>query len=62
MAKDYFDSKGIKYQEIGVATDMAAQQEMIKKSGQLGVPVIDIGGDIMTGFNIAKVNELLGLN
>lgn len=59
MAKDYFDSKGIKYTAKDVATDSTAQQEMIQKSGQLGVPVIDIEGEILVGFNLAKINEIL---
>ncbi len=61
LAKDYFDEKNIKYSAKDVTEDMDAQQEMIKKSGQLGVPVIDIGGDILIGFNVSKINELLGI-
>jgi len=62
MAKEYFDSKGIKYESKDVTLDMQAQQEMIQKSGQLGVPVIDIGGEITVGFNLAKINEMLNLS
>ena len=45
--------------EHNVAADRDKAQEMIKKSGQMGVPVIIVGDDIMVGFNQAKLNELL---
>ncbi len=42
--------------------DVARREEMIKKSGQLGVPVIDIDGKIVIGFNRPKINEYLGIS
>jgi glutaredoxin len=45
-----------------VTHDTAAQQEMIQKSGQLAVPVIDVGGQIVVGFNQGKLKELLGVS
>jgi glutaredoxin 3 len=50
LAKEYMNANGIKYTEYNVATDLEKRKEMVDKSGQLGVPVIDIGGNIMVGF------------
>lgn len=58
-AKAYLDEKRIKYQDIDVSMDEDAQNEMIKKSGQLGVPVLDIDGNIVIGFDKEKIDELL---
>ena len=60
MAKEYFKSKGLEWEEKNVATDIPAQQEMIAKSGQLGVPVIDIDGKIVVGFDRPRINQYLG--
>ncbi len=62
MAKEYFKSKGFEYEEYNVATDIPRQKEMIDKTGQFGVPVIDIDGKIVVGFDRTKVNEYLGIN
>ena len=59
MAKEYFKSKNIEYQEYDVMSDVAKREEMVKKSGQLGVPVIDIDGKIVMGFDKPKINEYL---
>jgi glutaredoxin-like YruB-family protein len=61
LAKDFFKAKGLKYEEINVATDLAKRKEMVEKSGQMGVPVIDIGGELVVGFNEETVSEILGL-
>ena len=61
MAKEYFKSKGFEYEEYDVATDIAKQKEMIDKTGQFGVPVIDINGKIIIGFDRVKINECLGI-
>mgnify|MGYP001592030750 CR=1 FL=1 len=61
MAKEYFKSKGLTWEEYDVSTDIARQKEMIDMTGQFGVPVIDIDGKIILGFDRAKINELLGL-
>mgnify|MGYP002832352537 CR=1 FL=1 len=60
MAKEYFDEKGVSYENLDVTVDEAARNEMIEKSGQMGVPVIDIDGEIIVGFNKDKLAELLG--
>lgn len=51
LAKAYFQEKNIPYTEVNVAEDENAQQEMIQKSGQLGVPVLEVGGQILVGWN-----------
>jgi len=61
MAKEFFTANNIKYQDINVASDHKAAQEMIKKSGQMGVPVIDIDGTIIVGFDKPAVKKALGL-
>jgi glutaredoxin 3 len=59
-AKSYFEESGVAYEEINVAEDLEAQQSMVQKSGQMAVPVIDVGGEIVVGFNKDKLAELLG--
>jgi glutaredoxin 3 len=61
MAKEFFKENSVAYSEFNVATDAKAREEMVGKSGQLGVPVIDINGQIVVGFNKEKLSELLGL-
>ncbi len=58
-AKEYLTKKGIPYQEIDVAADRKAAQEMIQKSGQMGVPVIIVDNELMVGFNQSKLDALL---
>ena len=59
LAKEYFKSKNIAYTEHNVAEDEAMLDEMVKKSGQMGVPVIDINGSIVVGFNKPEVEALV---
>jgi glutaredoxin-like YruB-family protein len=61
MAKDFFKEKGIKYTEYNVLTDLEKRQEMVDKSGQLGVPVIVIDGKVLVEFDQAEVSSLLGI-
>ena len=61
MAKAFFKEKGIAYMEKDVASDEYALREMMEKSGQLGVPVIDVDGKIMVGFARAQLAELVGV-
>lgn len=61
MTKEFFKEKNVQYEERDVTTDEKAREEMIQKSGQMGVPVIDIDGTIVTGFDKEKLTELLGL-
>ncbi len=60
-AKDFFKANNISYTEIDVAADAVKRAEMIDKSGQMGVPVIEIGSDIVVGFDKKKLSELLGV-
>lgn len=59
--KDYFKQHNVPYTEKDVAADTAAREEMVAKSQQLGVPVIDIDGTIVVGFDQPRLAELLGL-
>lgn len=51
MAKDFFTKNNVGYTEHNVAEDEKAYQAMLKKSGQMGVPVIDVNGEIFVGFD-----------
>ena len=59
MTKELFHKNNIEYKELNVASDQAAREEMVQKSGQLGVPVTDIDGQIVIGFDEPKLKELL---
>ncbi|KKU14898.1 NrdH-redoxin [Candidatus Wolfebacteria bacterium RIFCSPLOWO2_01_FULL_45_19] len=59
MAKAFFKENSVAYDEKNVASDAKAREEMIEKSGQLGVPVIDVDGEIIVGFNKEKLSELI---
>ncbi len=59
-AKKYFAEKSIAYTEHNVASDMQKRQEMIEKSGQMGVPVIVVGSRVIVGFNKPVLEEALG--
>ena len=61
MAKDFFTENNVAFTDINVAGDEALRNELIEKSGQLGVPVIFIGDDMVIGFNKPKIVELLGM-
>ena len=58
---DYLKEKGVEYTHYDVSADSEKAAEMIEKSGQRGVPVIDIDGTTVIGFNKEKIDELLGL-
>lgn len=59
MAKEFFRGNNIQYAEKDVVTDDAAREEMIQKSGQLGVPVIDIDGKIIVGFDKEELEKII---
>ena len=61
MAKTYFAEKNVKFEEKNVASELPAREEMLKKSGQIGVPVIDVDGKIVIGFDKPRLQELLNL-
>ncbi len=61
MTKDFFAKHGVEFSEVNVAVDVAAREEMVQKSGQLGVPVIDVNGSVVVGFDQPRLAELLGI-
>ncbi len=61
MAKAFFKDHSVTFQEVDVSTNKTAQDDMIKKSGQYGVPVIQIDNNIVVGFDQDKLSELLGV-
>lgn len=61
MAKEFFQKNSVQYQEFDVGKDLAKRQEMIEKSGQMGVPVIMVGDDMIVGFNKPKLESLLSI-
>lgn len=62
MAKELFKEYNIAYNEYNVAVDAEKRNEMIERSGQMGVPVIDIDGKLIVGFDQSKISELLGIS
>lgn len=61
MAKEFFTENNIEYTDVDVAADLKEREEMVQKSGQMGVPVIDIDGEIIIGFDRDKIKGMLGL-
>lgn len=65
LAKDFLQEKGVQYKEIDVSVDQQKAQEMVEKTGQMGVPVIIINKDgqeeILVGFDQVQLTNLLGI-
>jgi glutaredoxin 3 len=61
MAKEFFKKNNIEFESVDVGLNPAARQEIIDKSGQMGVPVIDIDGQIIVGFDKDAISQKLGL-
>ena len=59
--KDYLKANNVDFKDIDVSQDQAAGQEMVQKSGQMGVPVVDIEGEVIVGFDKEKIKSSLGL-
>jgi len=59
--KQFLEDNNIIFQNIDVSLDQQAAQEMVEKTGQMGVPVIDIDGQIIVGFDKEKIKTALGL-
>ena len=59
--KQHLHSHAVSFEEIDVSTDMQRARAMVEKSGQYGVPVIDIDGEIVVGFDRPRIDALLGL-
>jgi len=60
-AKTFFGENNVAFEEYDVAVDAEKRNEMIEMTGQMGVPVIKIGDDVVVGFDEGKVKELLGV-
>jgi len=58
-AKKFFEENKVKFTEVDVGKDQKAAEEMIEKSGQMGVPVIDINGEIIVGFDRNRIKKAL---
>ncbi|MBI2645111.1 glutathione S-transferase N-terminal domain-containing protein [Candidatus Uhrbacteria bacterium] len=61
MAKAFFKENNIAYEEKDVAVDLAARKEMVDKTNQMGVPVINIDGTYIIGFDKTQIKKLLGI-
>ena len=59
MVKDWLKGKNVKYEDFNVGTDHNKAKEMMEKSGQMGVPVIDIEGEVIIGFDKPKLEAAL---
>jgi len=59
--KAFLKQHNIEFEDIDVSQDKKAREEMIKKSGQMGVPVVDIDGEIVVGFDREKICKLLNI-
>jgi len=60
-AKDFFTANNVAFTDYNVGTDLEKRKEMIEKSGQMGVPVITVGKDLIVGFDEPKLRELLAI-
>ena len=61
MSKEFFKENNVSYTEHNVAADMEKRQEMIDRSGQMGVPVIFVGEEMIVGFDKKRLESALGL-
>ena len=60
-AKQYFEQNDVQYDEFDVSQDMARAQRMVEMTGQTGVPVIEVDGEFIVGFDKPKLASALGL-
>lgn len=61
MAKSFFKANNLAYTEYDVSSDLPRRKEMIDKTGQMGIPVIEAGDQIIVGFDESKLKEVLNL-
>jgi glutaredoxin 3 len=61
MAKQYFRRNKIRFKDVDVSRDEAAARDLVRRTGQMGVPVIDINGKLIVGFDKPQINQLLDL-
>jgi glutaredoxin 3 len=62
MAKEYFKSKGVLYREVDVEHDVEKARELVERTGQAGVPVIEIGTETILGFDRPQIDSALRAN
>ena len=60
-AKEFFTANSVPFTDYNVGSDLEKRKEMIEKSGQMGVPVITVGKDLIVGFDEPKLRELLAI-
>jgi glutaredoxin 3 len=60
--KEFLSSRGVAYREVNVAEDLEGREELLRRTGQLAVPVTVIDDEVVVGFNRPKLTELLGLD
>ena len=60
-AKKFLEQNGVEYEEMDVASDKQAAEDAVKKSGQMGVPILDIEGEIIVGFDQNAISSALGI-
>jgi len=60
-AKQFLKESGIEFEDLDVSSNDALADEMIDKSGQMGVPVLDIDGQIIVGFDKERIKRVLGI-
>ncbi len=61
-AKQFLKDNNIEFEDVDVSQDQAQADEMVEKSGQIGVPVLDIDGNIIVGFDKEEIKKSLGLS
>lgn len=61
MAKEFFKENNVEFEEYNVAADVEKRNEMVEKTGQMGVPVIDVDGELMIGFDKSTLSNLLNI-
>lgn len=61
MAKEFLTTHNVAFEDVDVSVDAAAREDMVNKSGQLGVPVFDIDGQIMVGYNQQLLSKVVGI-
>jgi glutaredoxin len=62
LTKEFLSSKGVQYREVNVAEDVEGREELLRRTGQLAVPVTVIDDEVVVGFNRPRLVELLGLD
>ncbi len=61
MAKEFFKAHNVAFTDYDVASNLEKRKEMMQKSGQMGVPVIYIGEEMIVGFDKPRISSLLGI-